>query len=305
MITQVWTSQFRYPGPYRMDITYATTDPIGKYFAPTKAIVHKYKYATADADVAQAVYKEEYAALLSSRGVDKPEHPIWNQVAAMPYIVLVCYCGAQLFCHRHIVKDLFHLMIGSTYVGEFTDFGYYKKSVPKNIDSFSGEYTFLSNFYHSLMKIHNILWKTNEHFFQAMKGHNSPVIQVGFRPDAVARELNISIEEANTLTYHNYISRLATPGKAKRAGRIVTRKANWEGDKQKVMMVGVNEKFIQNPHLGKMLTDLGREAIFTEGNTWHDNYWGNCTCERCGHIEGENHLGIIIALQQDMMIGGD
>jgi len=304
-MTQLWTAQFGYPGPHRMDITVMTKDPIGQYFAPTWEMVNKYKKATCDAKVAQDVYEDEYAMLMLSRLPEMVALRIWEQIADRPYIVLVCYCNARAFCHRHLAKDLMVSHIGATYIGEFTDFGYYKKSVPKNIDSFSGEYRFLSNFYHSPMKIYDIIWPTNEHFFQAMKSFNLPVMQIGFNPATIANQLNIPIEEANTITYHNYVSRLDTPGKAKRAGKTATLKTNWDSEKENVMMIGINEKFIQNPHLGKMLTDLGRDIIFTEGNTWHDNYWGNCTCDRCRHIEGENHLGIIITLQQDRMIGGN
>ena len=27
------------------------------------------------------------------------------------------------------------------------------------------------------------------------------------------------------------------------------------------------------------------------GNWWHDNYWGNCNCDRCKDIKGQNKLG--------------
>jgi hypothetical protein len=32
--------------------------------------------------------------------------------------------------------------------------------------------------------------------------------------------------------------------------------------------------------------------MIIEQNTWHDNYWGDCTCLRCFRI-GENYLGRI------------
>jgi len=30
-----------------------------------------------------------------------------------------------------------------------------------------------------------------------------------------------------------------------------------------------------------------------EYNTWHDRYWGICTCKVC-HKQGENHLGLLL-----------
>ena len=52
-------------------------------------------------------------------------------------------------------------------------------------------------------------------------------------------------------------------------------------------------KFYQNPELLQKLIDTGDEEL-VEGNTWHDNFWGNCTCEKCRDIPGENHLGKIL-----------
>jgi len=36
----------------------------------------------------------------------------------------------------------------------------------------------------------------------------------------------------------------------------------------------------------------GYELI--EGNFWHDCYWGNCSCEKCKNIEGQNVLGRLL-----------
>ena len=52
------------------------------------------------------------------------------------------------------------------------------------------------------------------------------------------------------------------------------------------------EKFTNNDalHLKERLLKTGKEEL-VEGNTWHDNYWGNCTCEKCKNIAGQNKLG--------------
>lgn len=49
-------------------------------------------------------------------------------------------------------------------------------------------------------------------------------------------------------------------------------------------------KFKQNPDLREKLLNTGN-AILIEGTTWHDNYWGNCTCDRCANKFGRNQLG--------------
>lgn len=36
------------------------------------------------------------------------------------------------------------------------------------------------------------------------------------------------------------------------------------------------------------------DAYLEEGNHWHDNRWGKCTCEKCSAKEGQNWLGKIL-----------
>ena len=260
-MTQVWTAQFRYPGPHRMDITYATTDRLGKFFAPTKEMVHEYKYGTAEETLLRATYTEKYHNLMLYRLPEMVISGIWDEVMALPYIVLVCYCNAQLFCHRHLAKD-YMVEKGATYIGEFIDF--HLLSQPKKvIDNFHDEHQWASNFCPSPFTCQGILYPTNEHFFQGWKG---------------------------TETDRIIIAALTTPGQAKRAGRKLQKSWNWDAIKDEVMMIGLREKFIQNPHLlAKLRASEGFELI--EGNTWHDNYWGNCYCKRCHGTPGLNKLG--------------
>ncbi len=68
---------------------------------------------------------------------------------------------------------------------------------------------------------------------------------------------------------------------------------DWEEIKINVMLECVRAKFYQNRDLaGKLVETDGLELI--EGNRWHDNIWGNCSCSRCQHIEGKNLLGKIL-----------
>lgn len=56
----------------------------------------------------------------------------------------------------------------------------------------------------------------------------------------------------------------------------------------------VRLKFKQNKHLAKRLLDTD-DALLIEGNTWHDNYWGDCKCShpKCSN-KGRNALGEIL-----------
>lgn len=45
------------------------------------------------------------------------------------------------------------------------------------------------------------------------------------------------------------------------------------------------------------------EIIFLmEGNHWHDNYFGVCTCKKCENIQGQNQLGQILMKVRDEFI---
>lgn len=134
------------------------------------------------------------------------------------------------------------------------------------ISVFDGKYAFLSNFYESPITHDGITYPTNEHFFQAMK--------------------TLDINEKKK------IAAASTPGQSKRMGRTVTLRSDWEVVKSYYMELGLRLKF-QNPDLAEQLIATGDEEL-VEGNIWHDNCWGNCTCEQCANKPGENRLGKLL-----------
>ena len=145
------------------------------------------------------------------------------------------------------------------------------------IDCFDGDYAFLSNFYPSPIKgidKFNIEYPTVEHAFQAMKTKD------------LSERLNIAAAD--------------TPGKAKRLGRKVSLVGDWEENKYSFMYAFVYMKFTNNPNLKEKLVKTGNAQLI-EGNNWHDNYWGNCTCEKCKNIKGQNNLGNILMSIRDII----
>lgn len=134
------------------------------------------------------------------------------------------------------------------------------------IDCFDGEFAFLSNFYEHPIQYNGIVYPTNEHFFQAMK----------------------SLKEDE----RKMIAAAPTPGKAKRLGRAITLRADWETVKYDVMLMGLRLKFCDK-ELREKLRKTGDEMLI-EGNYWHDNTWGDCSCERCCTIRGRNELGRLL-----------
>lgn len=141
------------------------------------------------------------------------------------------------------------------------------------INCFDNEYAFLSNFYSSPFSVDGIKYPTVEHYFQAQKTLDQNERR------AIAAE--------------------STPDRAKRAGRHVHLRSDWEAVKDSVMLDGLQRKFA-DPKLAKMLlaTD-GQELV--EGTTWHDNEWGNCYCSRCRNIQGKNKLGkLLMKVREDL-----
>lgn len=136
------------------------------------------------------------------------------------------------------------------------------------INKFEGKYEFLSNFYHSEIIYDGILYPTVEHAFQAAK-----IFPFTKENEAIRKR----------------ISKLTTPGKAKYTGRSVHLREDWEDVKDDVMYTCVKEKF-KIPELREKLLQTGDEML-VEGTTWHDNYWGDCSCPKCVHIQGRNQLG--------------
>ena len=134
------------------------------------------------------------------------------------------------------------------------------------INCFDGKFAFLSNFYPSLIFDGNIWFPTVEHYFQAAKTTN--------------------MEEYIAIAF------IETPGKAKRFGKKVTLRPDWEEVKDQVMLDALRKKF-EISTLREMLLVTGDEEL-VEGNIWHDNTWGNCSCDSCKGIEGQNKLGKLL-----------
>lgn len=136
------------------------------------------------------------------------------------------------------------------------------------ISSFKGDYRFLSNFWMVSVPLENIWYPSVEHAYQAAKTTNP--------------------EEREK------IRRASTAAEAKRIGKHITLRPDWEQVKIDYMRYLVWYKFAMYPDLGKMLLDTGdRELV--EGNTWNDIFWGVCDGI------GQNWLGKILMEVRDQV----
>lgn len=140
-----------------------------------------------------------------------------------------------------------------------------------------GEYFFLSNFAPCQITHNNIIFATSEHFYQASK--------------TVDKEEQRSIILAST------------PQETKKLGKKVTLRPDWETVKINVMKYIIFLKFTQNIKINKKLLATN-DAMLIEGNYWHDNFWGNCTCDLCQNILGQNKLGRLLMFTRYMLTKG-
>ncbi len=84
-----------------------------------------------------------------------------------------------------------------------------------------------------------------------------------------------------------------TPLQAKRIGRHVCLRPDWEDIKYQVMLDICTIKF-SDPILHDILKNTGNAIIIEDTTAWHDNIWGDCQCPRCKNIPGKNLLGKVL-----------
>lgn len=89
-----------------------------------------------------------------------------------------------------------------------------------------------------------------------------------------------------------------SPSKAKRMGRNLTLREDWEDIKSQVMLDCLRSKFAAGSMLAAALKNTGKEFL-VEGNFWHDNIWGDCKCAYCSNIKGQNLLGKLLMQVRD------
>lgn len=132
----------------------------------------------------------------------------------------------------------------------------------KQINSFTGAYRYLSNFYPCKIEFEGAVYPSAEHAFVAAKTEDEHV-----------RELILKVDTAS---------------KVKRMGRKLELRRNWESVKVFYMRKIVQAKFDQNPDLMQKLKGTA-PAELIEGNFWGDTFWGQCPVGT-----GQNVLGKIL-----------
>lgn len=90
------------------------------------------------------------------------------------------------------------------------------------------------------------------------------------------------------------------PRMAKALGRRVAIRPDWERVKVSFMTEALLLKFAPGSGFRRLLDATTGPLV--EINRWHDNYWGDCVCSECEHIEGQNVLGLLLVAIRDGQI---
>lgn len=145
-----------------------------------------------------------------------------------------------------------------------------KESQMSRIISFTGPNFFLSNFYPCEVAFEGKVYKSSEHAYMASK----------------TEDLNI----------REYIAAQSTPGQAKKIGRSIPLRDNWDEVRVHYMRTILKSKFSDQFLYEKLLSTSPHELI--EGNAWGDTFWGQCPIDN-----GKNMLGkLLMELRDDITI---
>jgi ribA/ribD-fused uncharacterized protein len=136
------------------------------------------------------------------------------------------------------------------------------------IEQFQGEYRWLSNFALVRVIYNGLEFTSTEAAYQAAK--------------------------SNVLNQQMEFTSLS-PGQAKRLGKRITMRPDWNKVKLSIMEDLLRQKF--NVTLYKELLLLTGNEEIIEGNYWHDTYWGVC------NGIGENNLGkLIMKIRKELIL---
>ena len=140
---------------------------------------------------------------------------------------------------------------------DYGDFALHDKNA---IYEFRDDYFFLSNFYNCDIVYEGISYKSAEAAFQAQKCTDKK------------KKLEFST---------------MSPGQAKKLGKEVELRKDWEDVKVDIMKSVVKAKFDQHIELQEQLVATGNRCLI-EVNVWHDKFWG------VSGGKGKNMLGRIL-----------
>jgi len=136
------------------------------------------------------------------------------------------------------------------------------------IDKFRNEHYFLSNMYTTPAPVvfEGLSYKTSEAAYQAAKTEDEDI--------------------------RKQFTKLG-PKNAKKLGRSLELRKDWNNVKLKVMKKILKSKFSSHKMRDALLETKDKKLV--EGNWWNDTYWGVC------RGKGENHLGnLLMTIREEL-----
>ena len=150
----------------------------------------------------------------------------------------------------------------------------------QKIDSFTGKYAFLSNFYKCTFFYRGEEFPTAEHAFVFEKDGNKERFVLQYRGVML-----------NQVTFDDFL--WLSPREAKHLGHRIVLRDSWNDLRIGKMYDILSAKFsIQC--LEKALRETGNDYL-VEGNSWGDTFWGVC------NGKGHNHLGKLLMEARDSL----
>lgn len=125
------------------------------------------------------------------------------------------------------------------------------------INEFTGKYRFLSNFYPVWVTFEDAQYPSVEHAYQAAK----------------TTDFNSRLP---------FMEGVVTANEAKKLGKKIKLREDWEQVKVPIMLSLLREKF-QQPKFAKLLLSTGDKELI-EGNWWGDIWWG--------YVKGLGKIGL-------------
>lgn len=139
----------------------------------------------------------------------------------------------------------------------------------KTINGFFGEFTWLSNFWECKIEFKDVSFLSVEAAYQASKCEN----------------------------FEEFLSfKTLTPIEARKRGKKIKLRADWDKVKYNIMFYLVFQKFSRNPALALNLRETLNKKLIG-ANNWGDTYWGIAYKEYDGlwvTSGGFNRLGMVL-----------
>jgi len=153
----------------------------------------------------------------------------------------------------------------------------------------------LSNFSPYQILYNQQVWPTSEHLFQGLKTlipSFREIIRTAASPALAKRYGNYRTVDIQEVIDGMPVSR-----------KVPMQREDWKDIRVKVMTYVIDLKVDQHPCIAEYLVGT-KNRIIIEGNTWCDNFWGNCFCDKCSSVAGENNLGKIFMQKRKKLIQG-